>query len=437
MVMPFTGTAGYFTRSGAIIGEYNRVAALYGSALDAGFQSIWVQFASSDQAAVQNLPDAVAQYRASDQQYLGVLQGDGALASVLQVSDYYSVVPQTLQESLIVLRQQMIVNAQTIQRATLTTTVTPWGSNIGNAKFITSTKDAFGAPVDSLFAETITATCFNASTPFAEVFQAVGQATVPSTAYNWPQGSGANVQITVSNPATDGMLRDGGFEFWTGTGNNTPVNWTIVDGDAGITVTRGTGGVRGAFTAVLTSDGSQTTKLAQTISATINTVLAVSVQAKVNSADGSGTLVIQITDDNGTVLQDDAGNNLSVSFNQSAQVGISFAIFTGFFSLPRALPQFVRYQVGYGVAPSAAKFMTLDLAGLVIATQLYVGGPYAAAFSQDAANAVGDFYSLAFTNSLTSQSFALGLNRLYNTQSLGIALPSANSPTISDSLVPH
>lgn len=41
MSVTLTGTGGYFTRSGAIIGEYNRVAALYGSAATTGFNAIW------------------------------------------------------------------------------------------------------------------------------------------------------------------------------------------------------------------------------------------------------------------------------------------------------------------------------------------------------------------------------------------------------------
>lgn len=438
MPIPWTGVGGFFTRAGAITGEYNRVASLYGSTLDVGFQSIWSQFASSNQSAVQNLPDVVAAYRFSGQQYQQTLQFSGSFAAILQTQDYYSVVPATLQQSFVVIAAQMRANSQTIQRATLTSTATPWASNVGNAKFILSTVNQFGDPIDTTYAETITATCISAGTNYQETFQAIGRAQISSSSHLWPGGSGGNTSFAVSDPNTTGLISDGGFELWNGTGNNNPINWDIINGSAGVTIFRGTGGVRGNYTAVITSDGASLTALAQSFNAAINTVYAVSVQAKMGSASATGNFAMCITDGNGTILNDDAGNPLSYTRDLNGQIGTSFAIITAFFAMPRTLPLITRVQYGFGtVAAIAARTLTLDLAGIVQATQLYTGGPFVAAFAQATPNSVSDYYSLTFTNSLGSNSFAMGLQRMFNTPSLGVYFPSANSPTISDSLVTH
>lgn len=439
MSVTLTGNEGYFTRQGKIVGEYNRVADLYGPDLTDGFQGIWSQFVSSDQAAVQNLPDVVSNYRLSGQSYQATLQSDGSLASLLQVSRDTSVVPATLQQSFVMLIQQMVTASASIQKATIGSSVTPWGSNDGDATVAISTANQYGQQIDAIFPETIRVTCTAASTAFQETLSAVGEATVPTNSYLWPGGSGANVQFSILNPATSGIVTDGNFTTWEGTGDNDPTNWDIVDGAAGVTVFKeSSGGVRvGSNAAKLLSDGSQATQLAQTVTLAINTVYMITVQAKVSASDGSGTLVMQVTDGDGNVLSDDQGNSLTYTRNMSAQVTTSYQCFTFFFSTPRQLPTTTKIEIGFGTAPTSGKSLFLSLAGVVAGTRLYTGGPFIAAVSGSNRTAVGDRYDAVYTNSLTSQSFAVGMNRLYNTLSLGQYFPSANSPTISDSLVTH
>lgn len=437
MSVTLTGQEGYFTRQGKIIGEYNRVAAVYGSPVTSGFQAIWNQFVSSDQAAVQNLPDATAAYRLSGQQYQSTLQADGSLASLLQVARDTSVVPYTLQQSFVMLIQQMVAASASIQKATITAVVTPWGSNDGDATVVIGTANRFGQQVDAIFAETIRVTCTSSTTQFQETLSAVGEATVPTNSYEWPAGSGANVQFSILNPAANGIVTDGNFVTWEGTGENTPTNWDIVDGAAGVTVFKeAAGGVRTTGNAAkLLSDGAQATQLAQTVTLQTNTVYMITVQAKVSASDGSGTLVMQVTDGDGNVLTDDQGNSLTYSRDMNTQVTTSYQCFTFFFSTPRLLPTETRIEIGFGVAPTAAKYLLLSLAGVVAGTQLYTGGPCIAAVSGADPTAVNDYYNAVYTNSLTSQSFALGMNRLYNTLSLGQYFPAEDSPTIPDSLV--
>lgn len=438
MAVTLTGYAGYFSRQGTFIGEFNRVAAQYGSALTAGFQSIWIQFASSDQAAVQNLPAAVESYRTTAQSYQNTLTTNGTTAALLQVNDSTDVIPYTLTRAVQIVAAQMRATSQTVQRPTLTTVVTPNGDNLGNATLAIGTTNQYGDQLDTIYAETITATCTSASTNFSESFGVVGETAVALTSTYWPAGSGASTSITVTNPANTTLVTDGGFATWTG---NDPDEWNIIDGAAGSTVLRGTGlGVRsGTDAAKIVSDGSQATQLGQPITVAVNTVYAISAQAKVSASDGSGTFVMSLTDANGNILQDDAGNNLTYSRNMSAQVTASYQTFTAFFATPRQLPSVVNVQYGFGVAPSAAKFLLVDLAAGVTAVQLYNQGPFAVMIAGTDPNALGDSYTVALTNSLGSNSFVRGCQRVFNFPALGASCyyPSANSPTISDTLVTH
>ena len=115
----------------------------------------------------------------------------------------------------------------------------------------------------------------------------------------------------------------------------------------------------------------------------------------------------------------------------------SYQIFTVYFQTPRQLPTSIGIRIGFSVAPTATKSLFISMVGGVQPSQLYASGLYIAAFANNNLTAQGDNWGIAITNSETTQSFVLGLNRLYNLASLGIYLPSSLSPTISDSLVTH
>lgn len=437
--IPLTGTGGYFTRQGAFIGEYNRVAALYGSALTTGFQSIWVQFASSDQAAVQDLPAAYQAYANTGQQYQNTLAADATTAILLQVSDNVSLVPYTVGQAVDLLDFQMAANNESVQRPTTTAAVAAGGTNLGDTTVCTSLTNQYGDPLDMIFGEVVTATVTQAPTPgtFAGQLTAVGEAAVAPTSALWPAGSGANTAVPLTDPASGGLATDGGFGDWEGTGNNTPTNWYIVNGDAGITVFRSAGGgVRtGTDAAQITSDGTQATQLGQNVTLAVNTVYAVTFQAKINTTTATGTFRIALTDDNGNVLADDAGTPLSYTRNVNGQIGTAYATFTAFFATPRQLPETVALRVGTSVAATSGRVITFDLVNIVAATQLYNGGPFAAAFAGADPSAVADYYTLTYTTTAGARSFVRGADRLFSFRQLGVYYRSSSSPTVPDSLV--
>lgn len=435
MAVTLTGYAGYFTRQGVVIGEFNRVADVYGSALTAGFESIWVQFASSDQASVQNLPGVVEQYRLSGQQYQNTLVQDGQQASLLQASREAIVSPYTYPQSVAVVAAQMRDTSQTVQRPTISASATPDAGNLGDTTLAVGLVNPYGDPLDMVMAEDVTVTCTNSAINYGETLQAVGETTVPANSYLWPGGSGASTSLLVTDTTVNAIVTDGDFANWTGT--NTPTNWSIANGSAGTQVLRVADPVRGTYAAQIVGDGSSATQLYQSVTLAINTVYAVSFQAKVNSLTATGTFRIALTDSTGTVLQDDAGTNLSYTRDLNGQITTSYQCFTAFFSTPRQLPSGTQLRIGLSVAATAGREINVDLVSVVAATQIYNGGPYVAAFSGADPTAFGDFWTVTVANSLGANSFVRGSDRLYNFRDNGLYWPSANSPTIPDSLVTH
>lgn len=437
MSVTLIGTEGYFTRQGAFIGEFNRIAALYGTGATDGFQAIWNQFVSTDQISVENLPSALEAFRNSAITYQNVLVADAQTQIVTQVNRDMTVTPLTVPQAITVLVAQMRAAAQSINRPTLTSTVTEGSSNLGDAVVAVSTINRFGDPLDMIFAETVTVTCTtDPGTSYAASLQANGEEAQATNSYLWPAGSGASFGFSVTDGASDTLITDGAFENWTG---NTPDDWAIENGSAGVNITQGIGGVRSgtSFTAVITSSG-LATQLSQAVSLSVNTVYAVSFWAKRNTSDGTGVFRIALVNgDTGAVILDDAGGSLSYTRNLTAQVTGTFACFTAFFATPRQLPANVELWVGYSTAPANGVFLTLDLGALVAAGQLYAGGPYIAAFAGADRTALNDSWSVAFTNSLGSNSFARGSDRLLSMRDNDVYYPSSTSPTISDALVLH
>jgi len=442
---------GWFNRAGALGGGFNYVASLYGSANDTAFQNVWSLFATSDQAAVQSLPDDLAGWRTTGQAYCSVLSTDGQLASVLQVNRAFPLVPLTFVQSVQRVRAQMVATAQTIKRPTITSTVTAGGSNLGNTEIFVSNTNIYGDPLDTTYDETQTATCTSQGSGFSGTIGVVGEPTVPTYSYLWPMGSGTSTALSIQNPATDGTITNSALDTFTVA--NTPDDWTILNGAAGTTVFSSSGGgVRGDDCVYLQSNGSSATQLSQEVTGlTTNTVYAVTFQAKMNANSASGNLVVQLYDpDAGAVIANDAGTDLSATYALNGGAGeltTSYQLLTVFFSTPRQLPSTIQLRIGYGTAGVSTRQLFLCNVQVYAATALYgpsgtgTAGPFAVAVSNTLPSAVNDTWSIVFTNDYGNPpggtTFCWVLQRLYDFRSLGLYLPSATSPsnTISDGLI--
>lgn len=446
MALTYTGTAGVFTRIGCLVGELNRVVSAYGLPLNSGVEAIWDKFPNSDEdaVAIDGIIASRDQYRGVHGSYINALRTAMNNALVEQVNRQASTAlpTKTVANALSQLKTDMIADSATVHRPTLSAAVTAGSANLGNAVLQASTTNEFGDPCDMAFAEAVKFTCTNdvsgGATQYAEPLSFSGAPAYGATDYRWPGGSGCAGTLNVVDASTAGLLTDGGFEQWNS--STVPTYWSVTTG--GSTVSRSASNtVRGTYSLAITSDGSTLTSFRQQLSSTLlkpNTVYCFNAWMMMSSADGSGAVRVRLTNSAGTTIANDASTSQTYSRDTNGQIGTSLTNVTTFFQTPRQLPTSggVYLVIEFTTAPANTKILYVDHVGFAAATRLYNGGPFVCAFSKDTATAVRDTYSLAVTNSFTYNSFVRALDRWVGMRDAGVYLPSASSPSISDSLIP-
>lgn len=448
MSVTLTGSNGWFTRRGKEIGEINRIAtACFGTPLDSAVAAMYQQYSDYEQNAVANLYAARDAVRASSQVYIANLQTQAIAGAIGQVDRDTPLLPATLDNALAKLIQQMKDTSQSLQRAVTTAAVTADAANEGDAVVHAHLTGPDGLPLDMVMPETLTATVSadeaGGATRYREPVVVVGAPTREFNDYRWPGGSGGTATFSLVDAAdtTLNELANGDFLTWGGVGNNTPGSWTLLVGAAGTQVLRGSTSpvLRSAdgtaYHMRFDSDGSTLTAIGQAPDLLPLTVYCLNLWARIDSADGSGTVVFKLIDGSGTTVQDDAGTSLTYTRDLNTQIGTSWTNVKVFWATPRVVADNTRLSIGFGVSPGAARVVDFALVSLAAATRLYPGGPFAAGFSKESRSARNDRYSLAVTNNLSRWSLTRALDGLYAVRAKGLAFPTASSPTISDSLI--
>lgn len=436
-----TSPGGLFCRLGKFFDEQNRVVSSYGSSLNSGVSDVYDQYpvAIEEGQDISPLLGSTESYRGVHSTYLASLTSMAQNTVTDQVNREIPLATKTFPVAVAVLADLMETDGETINRPTTSMTTTPWGSNKGNAVLVTSLTNQYGEPLDMVFAEDITtfvtADVSSGGTQYAETLQAVGEPTGTATNYLWPLGSGCNTTFRITNGAVDTLVQDGNFELWSGI---TPTKWTVVTGPA--TVDKGTTNlVRGTYNMEWTSDGSTLTRIRQQLSTSVapNTVYCLNLWAIIDTLDVSGIVRFRLTDTDGTTLVNDNGDSLTYNRNVNGQIGTSLTNVYQFFQTGRQLPPSggVWLDIAYTTSPATSRVLQMAMLSLVAATQLYPGGPYAAAFSYTTSNARGDYYTSPVANNLATKSFVRTLDRWFNMRTQNLYLPSSTSPTIPDSLM--
>ncbi len=443
MAVTLSGTGGFFTRAGAAIAGVNEITALLGSTTTSRLSTIASQYLSNEQSDFASAWSQRDSFRTTPTSYMQWLFDLVANTLIDQV-DRDTVLPsRDLSTALTELIRQMKASGDSLNQPTLGSTVTAGSGNTGDTTIKISTLDGDGLPLDCLFAETLIATVTSdsgaGSSEFSESISVRGDQAASPTDYNWPQGSGASTSLTSTDPAVDGLLTNGNFETWTVT--NVPDDWTISTGTAGTHVTRQASPARStdSYNLRLTSDGSTLITLRQAPGTTLQplTVYAATITAKINTVDATGALRFALVDGSGTVISDaqSTANSSSLGVNGGSGIGTSYTQFTAFFRTPAKVPATVFFELKVTTSPTSGRTIDIDLVQLARPTQLYTGGPWAIAWSNVTSPVRGDYWTIAMTNSLGTESLVRSLDRMLNTRSLGLKFPTAGSETISDSLV--
>lgn len=440
-----TSGTGLFVRWGKAGKEYLRVITSIGSALDTSVEAIRDQFETGAQASVLDTiytqRDAL---RSTPTGWLSYLQSVIQNLAIKQTNDDSPLLSATLSSALTEIIRQMKVGGYYVTAPTVGSTVTPWGSNIGDSNLVVTTTNQYGDQINTIFPEDIRFTCTSdaasGATQYREVFTITGEPTKAVSAWDWPGGSGATGSLTLTDADQTGLIANGGFDSWADSGSMAP-SWTVVTGTAGTNITRTTSSKRGNYALRLTSDGSTLLKFKQQLSTSLvkpNTVYIFSYWAKIDTSDGTGILRTRLVDGSGTVISNDASTANSYTRELDGQIGTSYTFNSTAFQTPRQLPSTgVFLEIGFSTSPANTRTVDIDLVGLVAGQQLYAGGPFVAAFSGATANAAGDYSTLALTNDAANASWVRAGQRWMQMPSLGPTyyFPTSGSTLLNNSLL--
>lgn len=449
MTISLTGTGGIYTRIGKCVKVARDLNGVRGSAdpsatstplwgatgptignIQTLFGEIYGQYEANNAslALVANLPSAMQSF----QQTVGAPNAtmrDLAIATLIFMANNDTpLISQTLTNAMTVLVSQMKAAGTKITGNTVTATVSAGGSNVGTPQIVASVTGHDGLALQYPFAENIaiaTATDVqHGATLGNEQLAATGKAAASDPLdYTWPGGSGIssvtfNVTDWESDAAAGNLLTNSCFEVFTTA--NLPDQWTRNTGILGTDILRGSTHLSGSYSLAYVGDGATLCSVQQLFdNATTGTagdvtappvgpqtsvvtsgVYAFGGWVLVDVAPAAGTLKIELVDGGGTVINDNAATANAITRVISTLTGATWTFVSGFFRLPTTLPASISLRIRLSVAITAGSILYMDDFALTPAVQLYVGGPYVAAFRGTADVVLADTFQVAMANNM-------------------------------------
>lgn len=357
--------------------------------------------------------------------------------------------------------QQMLLADATVRACTVTATPGTFASqgSYGNGAVVMSAKRPFdGRTLENAFTETVTFRCSEDSftggaTEFNETFVVTGEGDQPDTyAFDWPLGSNGFQQVQAIDGQQSGnagnLLSNSDFATWD---SNVPTGWDLTVGAAGVNLQQESGiTFVGSYSVKIVGDASGTlvsfeqefnNGTGTSSQLTPQTQVAVNLWLRGNAvAPSQGVLTVDLVDENGEVLQDNAGveNTFNVDLTLLSTV---FTPYGGSFRLPTVMPTqyFVRIRLTTALADGEAFY--LDDVAMGSMTQLYSSGPYFAIFSGSVGFEEGDQCLAEVSNSRGAggslDTFQTLIARMLPdlVYANEVLFPSSDAPTIPDTLI--
>lgn len=476
MTIPLTGAGSYFVRAGHLLGESvanlstaNDPLYYNGTTLAAKITVTEADYAAGTpcQQSIQGLFAALNAQQQAQNSWLSGFSGQaGWVARTLidMANQDQGYVPPplgnsqytlTFAQALDLLISQMGSATASVQRSVPSVGAqASVGSPHGNPIISLAVLGSNGLLLQYVMGETLTFTCSGDSqsgggTLNAEPLTVTGPVAAPSPlSPQWPGGSGVSGMLTcadaTSSNANGNKLVNSDFETYATT-PNLPDNWLADTGVIGTNILRGTTAYTGTYSLRLAGTGgtaggiTQQFNLAGGTTATLvaGGVYAVNFVEQVSAVPAAGVLEIALVDGSGTIITDDAGTNNAVSVTLSGSSSTTFTSHQAYFRLPNpptAMPTTIKLRVRLSTDITSGKSVFVDhlcFSGPV--PQLYVGGPYAQAFSMNTYVLKGDQFQIVVSQ--TWGVFQKNLQRIWDLRTLGRTIPFAASPTVSDALV--
>ena len=380
----------------------------------------------------------------------------------------------SLGSALAYLNAQMIAQGKTVKLCTIGASSAAEAGNVGNGSVFITTVRGDGLSLQNTVAEVgtilITSDSFTGGqTAGQEPWQWTGAPNVSSLQtgtpvglwdWDWPQGSGtsASGRCIAANQyaSTSGnFLYNGDFENWTG-GTPGLTYWNLAVGTWGTSIQRESSVVQGGTYSVRFNAGATLNELTQQFDTTSSSGATAGTTAALSPFSGyafnlwlrasgvisAGVMTVSLVDSTGTVINDQKGTANSQTITLSTIASGSWTGVPIAFRTPVILPTdgIIRLKIKITTALAGANLYMANAAWCV-PTNLYVGGPNVAIFSDlsDPYEAAPDpdGYQITFTNNRGGASYCATfqslINRLFRAPTL--ILPYDNSPTELDSLI--
>lgn len=452
MAVTLTGANGLFVRLGKIIDLINQINTHRSTTLITEVQDIDDEYADDRRDLLDDLYSQAALYRGSSDSFLAQLNDLASNTIIQMVYDDMGLTPQTIEAAMVELIRQMEASSDDVDASAIAATPAYDAGNNGDGKAAAAVMDGESRSMQYALAETVALTCSSDSqtggvTQGQEVFTAVGEAAVDPLTPEWPDGSGASVEVTVISAGEDAgnnLLTNGDFEDFTVA--NDPDQWALDTGTAGGTIFEvgDPNQYLGTKALYFDGNGAQLTRISQVFdnagSGTAgvllpNTVYAVNVVTKVDVVPAAGVLRVSLQDSTDTILTDDAGTAQSFTISLPGET-TTYAQHPNTFRTPRVIPDGCQFVIELTTALSNGSNVYIDEVAMAPATQLYAGGPFLGIFPGAEKWALGDRITLAVTNDAAG-AFQQAFERLFGMRAMGLVLPndSGGTETITDALI--
>jgi hypothetical protein len=449
MAITMTGSGGLFTRLGRfgrfidIVNRFrgNYLITFVDSAvitdLPAEIKHIFDNYAlttASYQLDLDGLAQTVSSACSGLDPLLNKVQSVLQALFIEQVYDDVVLPARTVAYALAELISQMVAGGYYVSSPSISSGITPGGSNYGNGTLVVSLKDALGKATANVFAETLAATISGGGTAGSEQLSFLGQEpSTSSLAMNWPySGSGANQSLTaVAVDGSASKLTNGSFDGFSA---NVPNSWTIDTGTAGTTVKQNSS-TKYSGTSALEFDGNgaELTKISQTLTGLkAKTPYALAFACKVDVVPAAGVLTVDLFDGT-SVINDEAGTANSMTVNL-VTVGTTFVLKTATFCLPEPVPATVKLRVRLSTALSNTSSALIDHLTLSQMTELYTHGPFVAAISGSLPYSNDDVFKLDIVNDLAGR-WQQFFDKVFDMRGKRLLLPTAGTTAINDNLL--
>lgn len=436
------------------------------------YEDTMSNYTDADRDMVKTITNSIERRIDESGQIVQDLRADAGQTLIEMVDDDNTVEDFTVQQATRELVRQMVAGSSTVDRPSAGYVTLPTDNkgtagslNSGNGIMLISDlmpMQGFAASDSTLFldypsiqTETIRAECIRDSTKRAvpegeEIFRITGQRAVPSLDEEWPKGTGTKGTITVASPRVDGgrtpgrnVCTNSDFEDFS---SNTASGWTYETGSAGTNFTAAGAGHTGSNALKMTGNALVTHRLTQSLRSTSGSLgqinpdrpYSISVAAKYETAVPGVNLTISVRDSGGTIL-----NNLVTGRQMLLQIGsgdfgTSYSIFSATCFSPASIPKGCYIDIRF--SSNLANTSKVYIDDLVIAEmpQLQTGGLAYQMLGGSSRYAVGDQFTASITNNIGASDGAMAreFERFFRIGTeYGLALPSATSPTISDSLI--